>query len=493
MNKSELIKEILRIIPDRYEDIVQKAISFAEELNRGKKRETGEDWILHSLNVAYICAEMKADTDTIISAILHDFSNFDTEAITEKEKYVLDTFGEDVFNLIKAARRINKATASEETDYSVITKYILKNSEDIRPVLIKLADVSHNSESLDILNERNKGIVTKKIFNIYGPLAEYLNLFPLKKKIEENAFKISKPEEYEYIEKELKRLGINDDLKEKYLNILKRYGENFRYIPQIEGRIKSKYSIYNKFKKFEKEGLDFKMENIKDLIAFRIITKTEDDCYKFLEKLMDTAEINYDLFDDYIMKPKPNGYRAIQGPLKFKDVSEVLEVEVQIMTHEMHYFNTYGPASHIAYKASRKRFAESTDKYNWVEDLHKAIEENINNRGTKRSLPIKCDIFKNRTFVFTPKGKILELENGCTALDFAYLLHTQIGYSATGANINGKAVSLDTVLNTGDIVEIKTDKKKKYPSENSLKMVNSKSAKSKIYRGITKAKKEKLL
>jgi GTP pyrophosphokinase len=217
--------------------------------------------------------------------------------------------------------------------------------------------------------------------------------------------KYSKPDDYEYIEKELKRLGINKGLENKYLSVLKKYGEDFDYVPQIEVRIKSKYSIYNKFKKFEKEGQDFKVESIKDLIAFRIITKTEDDCYKFLEKLMDTAELNYDLFDDYIMKPKPNGYRAIQGPLKFRNVSETLEVEVQIMTHEIHYFNTYGPASHIAYKASKRRFAESTDKFKWVEDLHKAIEEHINERETKRSLPIKCDIFKIELCFYHQRGK----------------------------------------------------------------------------------------
>lgn len=491
-DKKNIIKSIKDRIPDKYENIVDEAISFATDFHKEQKRENGEDWTIHNLKVAQYCAEMKTDTDTIIAALLHDFSNFDTKEETKDEKFIREKFGENVFNIIYANRQINKATASDETDYNTITKYILKNSKDIRPLLIKLADVSHNSESLEILDEKTRNTTVKKILNIYGPLAEYLNLNVLKKKIEENAFKIYKPEEYEHIEKELEEFGISQELLTKYLKKLEEYTENFEYKPQIEGRTKSKYSIYNKLKKYEKEGIDLKLSRLKDLLAFRIITQNEDDCYRFLEKLMDNAELNYDLFDDYIMSPKPNGYRAIQGPLKFPDISD-LEVEVQIMTHEMYYCNTYGPASHIAYKASKRRFAEVTDKFNWIEDLHKAINDHINNRESERSIPISCDIFKNQTFVFTPKGKIIELEKGCTALDFAYIVHTQIGYSAIGAKINGKAASLDTIVKTGDIVEIKTQHNKKYPNENTLKYVKSKRAKTKIYQGLTKAKNEKLL
>jgi guanosine-3',5'-bis(diphosphate) 3'-pyrophosphohydrolase len=492
IDKEKIIKNIIEAVPDKYEDIVHEAILYIDNLHKGQKRENGEDWVIHNLKVAQYCADMKTDTDTIISALFHDFSDFDTEEPTKEEIFVKEKFGENVFNIIYANRQINKATASEETDYNVITKYILKNSKDIRPLLIKLADVSHNSESLDILSEENKHTVIKKILNIYGPLAEYLNLNVLKKKIEENAFQAYKPEEYQYIEEELEKFGISQTLLKKYLIKLEEYTSSFEYKPQIEGRIKSKYSIYNKLKKYEKEKQKPSIKTLSDLIALRIITKTEDDCYHFLEKLMDHADLIYDEFNDYIMQPKPNGYRAIQGPLKFPEISD-LEVEVQIMTHEMYYCNTYGPASHIAYKASRRRFAEVTDKYNWVENLHRAINEHINKRETERSLPITCNIFANETFVFTPHGKIIELEKGCTALDFAYTVHTQIGYSAVGAKVNGRAASLDTVLKTGDIVEIKTQNNKKYPNEDTLKYVKSKRARTKIYQGLTKARNEKLL
>ena len=494
MNKDEekIVENIIRSVPDKYEDIVKEAVLYIDNLHKGKKRENGEDWVIHNLKVAQYCTDMKTDTDTIIAALLHDFSDFDTQESTKSELLVKEKFGKDVLDIIYANRQINKATASEETDYNTITKYILKNSKDIRPLLIKLADVSHNSESLEVLTEENRHTVTKKILNIYGPLAEYLNLNTLKKKIEENAFEAYKPVEYQHIEEELKKFGISQQLLEKYLKKLEEYTSDFEYKPQIEGRIKSKYSIYNKLKKYEKEGVDLKLSRLKDLLAFRIITKNEDDCYKFLEKLMDNAELNYDLFDDYIMSPKPNGYRAMQGPLKFPEISD-LEVEVQIMTHEMYYCNTYGPASHIAYKASRRRFAEVTDKYNWIENLHEAINEHINKREMERSIPISCNIFANETFVFTPKGKIIELEKGCTALDFAYAVHTQIGYSAVGAKINGRAAGLDTILKTGDIVEIKTQSNKKYPNEDTLKNVKSKRAKTKICQGLTKARNEKLL
>jgi GTP pyrophosphokinase len=356
-----------------------------------------------------------------------------------------------------------------------------------------LADVSHNSETLNALEEEKRTTIIKKILNIYGPLAEYLNLNLLKKKVEENAFKAYKPEEYEAIKKKLENINISQELLEKYLTKLMDYAFKFEYKPKIEGRIKNKYSIYTKLKKYEKEFQKPKISILTDLLAFRIITRTENDCYKFLEKLMDLGDLNYDKFEDYIMQPKPNGYRAIQGPIKFKDVSEKLEVEVQIMTYEMYYYNTYGPASHIAYKASKRRFAEATNKFNWIEDLHKSINEHINKREEKRSIPICCDIFENRTFVFTPKGKIVELEKGCTALDFAYTVHTQVGYSAVGSKINGKAAALNTKLKTGDIVEIKTQNNKKYPNENSLKDVTTRRARTKIYQGLTKSKNNKLL
>ena len=492
-DQNQIIEEICDKVPDKFEDLVKEAISFAETIHKGRKRENGDDWIVHSLCVALSCAEMRADTNTIIAAFLHDFSQFDTEEKTIDEKYVIETFGEDVFNIIHSTRKINKATACKETDYNIITKYILKNAKDIRPVLIKLADIYHNSQSLDALDEDTRNTAVQKIFNIYGPLAEYLNLNTLKKEIEENAFKVYKPVEYKYLNEKLENIGISQDLLNKYLGELEKYASKFEYRPKIEGRIKNKYSIYNKLKKYEKEGIELKLSRLKDLLAFRIITKTEDDCYKFLEKLMDTAELNYDLFDDYIMQPKPNGYRAMQVPLKFKNISDELEIEVQIMTHEMYYYNTYGPASHIAYKASKKRFAEASNKFNWIENLHKAIDEQINKRETERSIPIHCDIFTNRTFVFTPKGKIIELKKGCTVLDFAYAIHTQVGYSAVGAKTNGRTAGLDTQLKTGDIVEIKTQRNKKYPNIKSLQYVKSRRARTKIYQGLTKAKNEKLL
>jgi GTP pyrophosphokinase len=242
-----------------------------------------------------------------------------------------------------------------------------------------------------------------------------------------------------------------------------------------------------KLKKYEKEWINPNISSIDDLVAFRIITDTEDSCYLILEKLMDNGDLIYELFDDYISKPKPNGYKAIQFPIKFPSVSD-LKIEVQILTEDMYYHNTYGPASHIAYKVSKSRYAKPSNKFHWVEDIHKKMQKNRHKRNKQRNLPIQCNIFQDEVFAFTPKGKILDLNKGDTVLDFAFKLHTQIGNTAIGAEINGKTTKLSTQLKTGDVVEIKTDRNKKCQKIEALKTVNSETSKFRIRNQLSKNK-----
>ncbi len=480
-NIENIKKEILDNSPENFSSLVNDAITFAQEGHTGESRKSGEDFIIHPLNTALTVAKIGLDTDTIIASLLHSLAHKE-----DKMEEIKQIFGEDVYNLIRQTRKIHDATKNSKTPDEVITKYILNRSKDIRPIIIKLASALHNVQTIEHLPSEELKDTLKKIFNIYANLAEYLNFNSIKKELEENAFKAYQPVEYESITDKMKSLNINDDLLNKYSEIITKQVTDLPV--KVNGRIKGKYSIYNKLKKYEKEWKDPNIGSLTDMIAFRVITQSSDDCFLALEKIMDNAELNTDLFDDYISNPKPNGYQAIHSVIKFPEISN-LEIEIQILTDVMHYTNTYGKASHIAYKASQSRFAQPTDVYSWVEDVHNKIESHISRRELERSIPIECNIFENEVYAFTPKGEIILLSNGDTALDFAFKVHTQIGDSAVGAKINGIAGKLDTVLKTDDVVEIKTQKDKNSQAETALSMVNSASSRTKILQGICKKNK----
>jgi GTP pyrophosphokinase len=471
-------KSILAKIPDKFQADVDKAIEYAEKTHSGKKRYDGEALINHLLRTAELSLDNNFDVNTAISAILHQ-----VPLEPENSKYITKNFGEEVVEILRKLDDIRRCTNSTETPDEIIIKYILSSSKDLRAVIIKILDTLDDIKTIESVPEEEKKISLHKALNIYAVLAEYLNLDHLKKEIEENAFREYLPTEYKSISKKMNEAEIDDDLLNTYKKELENIVKPLHFKKRVEGRIKCKYSIYNKLKKYEKEWVNPNIDRVEDLIAFRIITDIEDSCFHILEKLMDNGEPNYDLFDDYISNPKPNGYQAIQFPIKFPNISD-LNIEVQILTEDMFYYNTYGPASHIAYKASKSRYAKPSNKYSWVEEIHKQMQQNRKKTESKKNLPIKCDIFQDEVFAFTPKGKILDLNKGDTVLDFAFKLHTQIGNSAVSAEVNGKAAKLSSVLKTGDIVEIKTDKSKKHQKTEALSYVNSLSSKFKIRKSL---------
>ncbi len=482
MDKIRDLKEnILNSSPENFKSLIDNAISFAQDAHEGEYRESGEDFIIHPLNTALTIAKIGLDTDTIIASLLHSLAHKE-----DKMNEIKELFGEDVYSLIKQTKKIHDVTKNTRTPDEIITKYILNRSKDIRPIIIKLASALHNVQTIQYLPKEELKDTLRKVFNIYANLAEYLNFNTIKKELEESAFKEYQPIEFESITNKMSTLNIDHKLLEKYKTTIEEQTKELHV--QVEGRIKGKYSIYNKLKKYEKEWKDPNISSLTDIIAFRIITQSADDCFLVLEKIMDNAELNTQLFDDYISNPKPNGYQAIHSIIKFPKIGD-LEIEVQILTEVMHYTNTYGKASHIAYKASQSRFAQPTDVYSWVEDVHNKIESHISRRNLERSIPIECNIFENEVYAFTPKGEIILLTKGDTALDFAFKVHTQIGNSAVGSKINGIAGKLDTVLRTDDVVEIKTQKDKKYQNESALSFVNSSSSRTKILQGICKKNK----
>ena len=458
-------QKILQNSPQKFKDEILKVMTSISSLDFKMQK--------HLLGTALIIAELGFDTTTIIAALLHD-ANKDAEQ------------SQEVQNIVKEVRVIEATTKNEDTKDEIITKYILNHSKDLRAVIIKIASVLDKVRNPDSVNEGYKKIYFRQAQTIYSEIAELLDLGSLKTEIDERAFQLTMPVEFQAIDERYEANNIDDKLLKKYLSFLKFKTEGLEV--EIYGRIKSKYSVYNKLKKYEKEWKSPNIKSLFDLIGIRCLTKNIDDSFKILEILMDYGELNTDHFHDYISNPKPNGYQAIHSMVKFEHISP-LEIEIQILTDSMHYTNTYGQASHIAYKASKSRYANPTDKYSWIEEVHKGIEMNKSNREDIENTPIEVNLFPEDIFAFTPKGEIIPLSKGDTALDFAYRIHSQIGNSAVGVKINGKAAGLGQTLETGDMVEIKTQKDKAHQSMGALQHVNSQSSKARILKTILKHQK----
>lgn len=474
-----LQEQLLEYSPKRFNDLILEGISFAQKYHEGQSRLSGEHFVNHSIRTARTLARMGLETNTILGGLFHNVLSKNEERREMIEKEMSSKFGEEVLTIVKQCEGISKATGSQDTEFEIINKYILNSARDLRAVLIKLADTLDNVRHIEFMPSERIGSKIQKVFNIYGPLAEYLNLDILKKELEERALQIYRPEEYNTIKHMLESKDFTVDARDRYIAYLENLTSTISGQQIVHGRLKSIYSIYNKQKKNLKEGSSINISNIRDLLAFRIITESEDDCFKALELIMDNGEILTEEFDDYITHPKPNGYKALQGPIILPKVSNNI-IELQIMSQEMYYHNTYGPASHIAYKESKSRYAKPTDKYSWVEQIHKEIQKNISLREQQVNIPINVEIFAENVYAFTPKGKILQLDKGDTVVDFAYLVHTDIGNSMVSAKVNGVAVKHNYEVKTGDIVDIKTQAGKKSVNPDWVLYANSPSTQAKI-------------
>lgn len=486
MDTQEYIKKIEKLSPKKYLPEIKRAILLAQKYHQGQERFSGEPYVNHSLRIAITLAQMGMDSSTIVTALLH---NCVTNS-PEKEKDILneikDMFGDEIVQNINDYNNIAKATSSSDTEYEIITKFVLNSSKDLRPILVKLADTLDNVRTIEYMPKERLSNKLQKILNIYAPLAEYLNLDSIKKELEEKALKIYRPEEYSMIESKMRENNFTQEMLEKYLEYLKKILKDISPDVLIYGRVKGIYSIYNKQKKQLKEGSSIDISNIRDLMAFRVITDTPENCFNVLEKIMDKGDILTQEFDDYISNAKPNGYRALQGPIALDEISPNI-IEIQIMTEDMYYKNTYGPASHIAYKESKSRYAKPTDKYNWVEEIHHGIQNHISKRDENFSNPIPVDIFPSNVFAFTPKGKIIQLDTGDTVVDFAFKVHTDIGYAMVSGKVNGKAEKLDYKVKTGDTIEIRTQVGKKTVKQEWTQYANSQSTKNKIQKAWKKS------
>jgi len=448
--------------------LVIKAFHFASEAHKGQKRRTGEDYIYHSIATAYNLAQMKMDITSIASGLLHDVPE-DTDFTFEDIK---NNFGNEVYNLVRGVTKLGTLKYRGLERYAEnLRKMFLAMSKDLRVIIIKLADRVHNMETLDGVRPEKRLRIAQETLEIYAPLANRLGMFRVKNQLEDLAFPYVFPEEYKWTMNEIEgRLKSESKYIDEIRKITqKELTKNGIEIVNIKSRVKSVYSIY---KKLLRKGKD--VNKIYDLIALRIIVRDVADCYSAMGILHKKWTPLKGRVKDYIAQPKPNGYKSLHTSV-FTDFSKI--VEIQIRTVEMDDEAEYGVAAQSKYKETSGP-GKSKKQLKWLEhliEMQKTITDN-----TEFVKHIKNDLFQNQIFVFTPKGDVVELPENATPLDFAYYIHTDIGSKCVGAKINNQMVALDTMLKSGDVIEIITDKNRKQPNADWINMVATNMAKNKI-------------
>ena len=463
---------------------IRDAYQFILEKHEGQKRKSGEPYYHHLIEVAYIIASLHSGPNTIIAAFLHDVVE-DTDVTIED---INKRWGEEVASLVEALTKIQRLKlskiTSEEFEAEDHRKIFIGMAKDIRVILIKLADRLHNMRTLIALSPERQITMSKETIEVFVPIAHRIGLDAIKSEMEDLCLKYLHPAEFDEIKKLLskkaKYLGKSlDGLKKRIADILLEHNITFN----ISSRVKSISSIYNKM---YVKGHTF--NEIYDILALRIITDTELHCYEILGLIHKSYKPVPGRFKDYIAMPKPNMYQSLHTTIVSGDGNFY---EVQIRTTEMDEIAESGVAAHWAYKEgsgynSKQEQQEIENKLHWFRDFVSMSKDSGDVSASEFMETLTEDIFDSNVYVFTPKGRVIELPNGSTPVDFAYRIHTKVGDSTVGALVNGIMVPLNTILKTGDMVEIKTSKNSPGPSEGWLEFVRSNSAKSAIKKFIAK-------
>ena len=459
--------------------LINKAYEFAKSHHEGQARKSGEPYIIHPVEVAYIVSTLELDDNAICAALLHDIVE-DTEVTRED---IINEFGEEIANLVDGVTKLGKIAHyldKEEEQVENYRKFFMAMAKDIRVLMIKLADRLHNMRTLKHLSDDRKQAIAKETMQLYAPLANRLGIYSVKWELEDLSFLYLEPEAYSELVEGIKKRRAE---REKFINdiiieIRKKLKE-VRIEAEVYGRPKHFYSIYRKMKKDNKT-----LDQIYDLFAMRIIVNSVKDCYAALGLVHELYKPMPGRFKDYISMPKPNMYQSLHTTLIG---TEGMPFEVQIRTWDMHRVAEYGIAAHWAYKEG-KSVSASDEKLSW---LREAIEWQKETNDDKEFLSkLKFDLFDEEVFVFTPKGDIKSLPAGSTPIDLAYMIHEQIGHRMTGAKVNSRIVPITTKLENGDIVEIITSDTAKGPSRDWLKIVKTTQAKNKIQNWFKKAQRD---
>ncbi len=468
MTIDQIINKARENDPETDTGLISRAYEFARRVHGSQKRETGEPFIEHSLHTAYILAQIRADGHTVAAGILHDTledSDYSEDDLGKK-------FGADIAALVAGVTKLKKIKYTGEKRYvESLRKMFLAMSRDIRVILIKFADRLHNLRTLDALPEKKRLRIAKETLEIYAPIAGLLGVWRLKWQMEDICFKYLYPEEFKRLEYkyEVERKVELNQYTQKIKNILgqklKEEGLEFT----IEHRFKHLYSIYKKMR-----TKDRKFDEIYDVFALRVIVPTVFDCYKTLGIIHSLWKPRANRIKDYIAVPKPNGYRSLHTTV-FGPENKI--TEFQIRTKEMHEEALFGIAAHWYYKHDDDR-TKPFKQPRWIKEILDIQRRTENTSDFINK--IKFDVFRDRIFVFSPKGDVFDLPEGATPIDFAYAIHTDIGNKATGALVNDKMAPLDRNLKNGDTIEIIVDKKRRGPNRDWLRFVKTSRARDKI-------------
>ena len=461
------------------EDKIAMAYRLAEKAHGGQQRQSGEPYISHPLAVAEILVGLGMDSDCICAALLHDVVE-DTDITLE---VLQKKFGHDVALMVDGVTKIKKLSfASKEDKQSEnIRKMLLAMSEDIRVIIIKLADRLHNIRTLQFKSPEKQRLIALETMEIYAPIAHRLGIRGIKEELEDRSLFYLDPVGYHEIEEqlELKKADREQFIEEIKARIARRL-KDFGVEPHIEGRVKSIYGIYRKVYMMGKS-----FEELYDIYAVRIIVNTVIECYNILGIIHDLFQPIPNRFKDYISTPKPNMYQSLHTTVIDK---EGIPFEIQIRTWDMHYTAEFGIAAHWKYKAGIQGKDRLEERLAWVRQI---IENQQEAEGAEDIVKnIKTDLAVDDVFVFTPKGDVKCLPAGSTIVDFAYAIHTAVGNRMVGAKVDGRMVPLDYQVKTGQIVEILTSKSDGAPNRNWLSIAKTSEARNKIRAWFKKERKE---
>lgn len=476
----ELLQKLKKNFSDAEFQELKAAYDFSAAAHEGQKRQTGEPYFIHPCAVVNVLVDLGFDdVSTLVAAFLHDILE-DTPVTSDELE---QKFGKEVLELVEGVTKLDKIkfVSAEDEQAENLRKMFFAMAKDYRVIIIKLADRLHNMRTLDALKPEKQIKIATQSLKIYAPLAGRLGLSFVKCELEDLAMRYLYPDDYyELVEFIKTKSKERQQFIEKICDELKAKLQELGIEGEVNGRQKHLYGIY---KKMLKQGKN--IEQIYDISAVRVIVNEVQDCYTVLGAIHTMWMPLPGRFKDYIAMPKPNGYQSLHTTVitKFKET-----FEIQIRTYEMHRIAEYGIAAHWKYKEGKTGATKIDDQINWLREVMDTQRESSDSHEFLEN--IEGNVFTDEVYVFTPKGKVLNLPVGSTTVDFAYAIHSAVGNKCIGAKVNGKIVPLNTVLNTGDIVEILTTNSGKGPSRDWIKFVKTASARTKIRQYFKKEMKE---
>ncbi len=475
----DVLKKIENYYSEEDGEFLKAAYSYAEQMHRGQKRASGEPYFSHPCAVAEILVELGMDMPSIAAAFLHDVVE-DTQA-TEED--INRKFGKEIMTLVDGVTKLDKIhfATHEEEDAENFRKIFVAMANDVRVIIIKLADRLHNMRSLNFLSNERQQRIARETLEIFTPLAGRLGISQIKCELEDLCLKYLDPEAYEFLVKNI-NLALAD--RKRFVDFvvdqIKEILESSNFTGEVFGRPKHFYSIYKKMKNQDKT-----LDQIYDLTAVRVIVKSIDECYELLGKIHNRWKPVPGRIKDYIATPKRNMYQSLHTTV-VTNFGQFFEI--QIRTEEMHKMAEYGIAAHWKYKENKSNENNFDARLSWIRDV--MDWQGALNDSKEFVDSLKNDLYSNELLVFTPHGKVISLPLEASPIDFAYAIHSEVGNKCIGAKVNGKMVQLNSRLSTGDVVEILTNPNSKGPSWDWLKFVKSSSARAKIRSFFKKEMKE---